>query len=145
LDRNYLPALVNIAALACFHNDIAAAGVVLRLLEGGAGKHAVTGSGGVYLGPASYWLGRLHLTCGRREDAERQLEMARHESHLVGSVVYRAWSEYYLAQALQNEPIRAKALLDNCRLAAQRFGFTRLIAQLGVAAKDHVAGTRERG
>jgi len=131
LDRGYLPHLATVADLACSQNDVAAAGVIMSLFDGYAGWHAVTGTGSVYFGPVSYSLGRLSLTCGRAEDAQRQLALAIHESERAGSVIYRAWSEYYLAQALPaGEAPQKPSLVESARRAAQRYGLGRLLATL---------------
>jgi len=131
LDRNFLASMANIADLACSQGDVGAAEVVSHLLEGATSKHAVTGSGGVYFGPASYWLGRLSLTCGRAEDAQHQLELAIRDSERVGSVIYRAWSECYLACALsESDGARKVRLTQSASHAAKRHGLQRLQATL---------------
>ena len=132
LDRNFLPAMVCAADLACSRNDVAAAAVVSSLLGAWKGWHAVAALGSAYLGPVSYWLGRLSLVDNRREDARRQLELARQESQRAGSVIYRAWSDYYLAHALPaSEAALSGSLLESARSAAQRFSLGRLQTVLG--------------
>jgi len=129
LDGTALVALVNIASMAAELGNAAAAARVLQLLETHDGLHAVSATGSVYLGPVCHWLGRLCLTLGRSEEAARYLERALRASRESGSVGYRAWSEYYLAQALHTDVPAARTLLESSTRAAHRFGLGRLAAK----------------
>ena len=127
LDRNFLNTMVSIADLACTHQDVAGASVVSQILEPYQTQHATAGMGAGYMGPVSYWLGRLSLVRGRAQNARQQLTLAVSESEHAGSVIYRAWSEYYLAQTLaaRETPLRM-SLVESARQAAQRHGLGRL-------------------
>jgi tetratricopeptide (TPR) repeat protein len=131
LDRNFLPAMVSIADLACAQNDVAAANIVSLGIDAYEGWHAVPASGSVYMGPVSYWLGRLSLVRGQTDDALRQLDLAIRESENAGSVIFRAWSEYHLAKALPPEQAARKlGLTESARRAAQRYALGRLQSAL---------------
>lgn len=132
LDRNFLVAMVCAADLACFQNDATAATVISQLLDPYVGWHAVAAFGTTYLGPVSYWLGRLSLVCNRTEDAQRQLHLATEHRESAGAVIYRAWSEYHLAQALPaNQSARREALLEHAHSAARDYSLGRLQSALG--------------
>ncbi|HEU5074714.1 MAG TPA: hypothetical protein VFU02_11080, partial [Polyangiaceae bacterium] len=132
LDRNFLVAMVCAADLACLQNDATAATVISQRLDAYVGWHAVAAFGTTYLGPVTYWLGRLSLCCNRTEDAQRHLHLAREHSDSAGSVIYRAWSDYYLAQALPaKQSARREALLKHAQNAARDFSLGRLQSALG--------------
>ncbi len=139
LDGTCLIALVNIAAMAAELGDADAAAVLVEHLEPHDGLHAVSGTGSVYMGPASYWLGRLCLTLGRHARAAAYLECAREACRSSGAVTYRAWSEYYLARSLPHDPTTAGPLFESAQRTAQRFGLTRLLAQLRLDGVTPVA------
>ncbi|HEY6727515.1 MAG TPA: AAA family ATPase [Polyangiaceae bacterium] len=69
LDRNFLPAMVSIADLACSQRDVPAANAAFQMLHGYKDRHAAGGTGSVYFGPVIYWLGRLSLVRGQPENA----------------------------------------------------------------------------
>jgi len=132
LDQHSLCALVNIADMAAELGHTEAAAIALQLLEPHSGLHAVSATGGAYYGSASYWRGRLCLTLGRRAEAAEHLERALRASRQVGSVTFRAWSEYYLAQARESDAHTQRVLLESSRRAAERHGMTRLLAKLHI-------------
>src|SRR5690606_30587981 len=111
--------------------DSQAAAALFELLEPHDGLHAVSGTGSVYMGPASYWLGRICLTLGRRNQAAAYLKRACDACRSSGSVTYRAWAEFYLAQSLpQDATAAAQSLRESARRAAHHFGLARLMAKL---------------
>ncbi|HEU5075697.1 MAG TPA: hypothetical protein VFU02_16000, partial [Polyangiaceae bacterium] len=129
LDGHSLMILVNAADMAAEMCERRAAAVIFELLGAHDGLHAVSATGAVYLGPVSYWLGRLCLTLGRDAAGADYLDRALRATRESGSVTYRAWSEYYLARAMRRDA-RAATLLDDAERVARRFGLSRLLANL---------------
>jgi hypothetical protein len=139
MDRNHVPSLVIFADIVCCLKAVWVATALIAKLNSHAGWHAVAASGSIYLGPTNYWLGRLCLLAGDRAKAQIYLEDAVSESQIVESVIYRAWSEYYLAQTVPlMELAKRRGLVASARRAAQRHRLGRLLEQL--AESDRGAG-----
>jgi tetratricopeptide (TPR) repeat protein len=131
LDRNHIALLAFLADLATHLHDVALAPRLIQELERYRGRHATASHGSTYVGPISYWIGRLHLVSGRRSEARSALEQTVFESKAARSVIYQAWSEYYLAQSLEpGHRKRSTQLVASAKKAAKRHQLGRLLEVL---------------
>lgn len=120
LDRNATCVLICQAMLACHLSHAKAAELVMHTLRSHRGLHGVSAVGGAYVGPVSYWLGRLSLTVGRRNEALEYFEQAERESREARAATYVAWSSFYLARTLPaSESRRCHALAAIAKKAAK--------------------------
>ncbi len=150
LDRSLLPVSVLLADISCWLDASSAAAKIALWLKPWCGRHATSANGSVYLGPISYWLGRLAIVLGGPTEAHQFLRAAISESDAAQCVAYRAWSRYYLYKGLPfSERSERARLMKEARRLAQKYRLERLDAlmQNGEQAESgsrHTAEPRQQ-
>lgn len=136
-----LVSLTGMAELAVEFDDREVAGQVHRLLSPYADLFACSGAGMVaILGSVRFYLGITSMTCGRFEDAVRELRHTIEIHEGVGMPAYAALSTYWLAVALSRrkrtgDREEAAALAASTVAQAGRLGMAPLLAQAQALAE----------
>jgi tetratricopeptide (TPR) repeat protein len=130
-DLDWIPTLTLLVEAAVVLGDEERARVLYELLEPHAGTVIVVGAGTVCRGALDGYLGALAQTLGDRERAIAHLEAAIELNRGLRAPLLEAYAQVEYANALgPGQP--ARALLDEARVAAARFGVPRLERRLEV-------------